>query len=199
MATIWRMLCVLALLGATPVAAQQSADAPAKTNPVRPTVTSYYNVRGHRQSTAEEANHREELVYRDSVGGTARVYYPSGKVRRLVPYAHFAYGLRQGSEMSFYETGELESRCEYQLNAPLNPCVQYYRVGGVRWRTPIQEVEATTEMRGVCLMPDGTPATGDFLKSEKMPTMLNGRNATPQAVVEFVQRRVKFPLEALRR
>lgn len=46
MANIWRMLSVLALLGATPVAAQQSADAPAKINPVRPTVTLYYNARG---------------------------------------------------------------------------------------------------------------------------------------------------------
>lgn len=101
MANIWRILSVLALLGATPVAAQQSADAPAKINPVRPTVTLYYNARGHRQNAAKKADHREELVYRDSVGGTARVYYPSGKVRRLVPYAHFAYGLRQGSEMSF--------------------------------------------------------------------------------------------------
>lgn len=77
--------------------------------------------------------------------------------------------------------------------------MHYYCAGGVRWRTPIQDADATTEMRGECLMPDGTPATGDFLKSEKMPAMLNSRNATPQAVVEFVQRRVKFPLEALRR
>lgn len=199
MANIWRMLRVLTLLGATPAAAQQPADAPAKTNPVPPTVTLYYNAKGHRQATAEGADHREELVYRDSAGGTARVYYPSGKVRRLVPYAHFAYGLRQGSEMSFYETGELKSRCEYQLNAPLSPCLQYYRTGGVRWRMPVQEVAATAEPRGECLMPDGTPATAEFLKSEKMPAMLNGRNATPQAVVEFVQRRVKFPMEALQR
>ncbi|MBJ6109156.1 TonB family protein [Hymenobacter sp. BT523] len=146
-------------------------------------------------NTAEGADHREDMIYQDSVGGSVRVYYPSGKLRRVVPYLHFAYGIKYGSETSFYETGELKSRCEYKVDGPVGYYQQFYRNGKVRFRTPVgSDLPKDAQSEG--FGPDGLPFTAAYNKEHsKMPAMRGGGGNV--AIVQAVQQAVRYPKEAL--
>ncbi|UOQ95973.1 TonB family protein [Hymenobacter sp. 5317J-9] len=197
-----RFSCLLALATCffalvCPAVAQQSpVDAVAKTATVPATKTLYFDAQGRQIASAEGADHREDVIYRDSVGGTVRVYYPSGKLRRVVPYVHFAYGIKYGSETSFYETGELKSRCDYKGEGPVGYYQQYYRSGNVRYRTPLGK-DLPKDAKGGAFGPDGQALTDAYSKEHlKMPTMRGGGGSA--AIVQAVQLAVRYPVEALR-
>jgi protein TonB len=122
-----------------------------------------------------------------------RVYYPSGKLRRVVPYLHFRYGIKYGAEMSFYETGEIKSRGEFNADGPVGYYQQFYRNGQVRLRMPVG-LNLPKNAKGEAFGPDGQPQPFSA-ESEKMPSLGEGGNAV---IVAAVQRAVKYPLEALR-
>jgi protein TonB len=189
-ATLFLTCSALALMLARP-AAGQSAPAVAAAPPA--TQTLYFDIQGKQISTAEGAEHREEVTYRDSLGGTLRIFYPSGKLRRMVPYAHFAHGVKYGAETSYYESGEIKSRCEYNLNGPVGYHIQFYRNGKVRSRLPLGK-NLPKKTKPESFGPDGQPR--EFkAEVEKMPTLDGGGNA---AIVSQVQRAVHYPAEALR-
>ena len=154
----------------------------------------YYDLAGKEIPTAEGADHYEDQIYRDSVGGTVRVYYPSGKLRRIVPYAHFNFGVKYGAETSFYETGEVKSRCEYNLAGPVGYYIQFYRTGRVRSRTPIGN-DLPLDAKGEAFGPDGEPYAKDQPHpQDKMPTLHGGQ----ANILYAVQRAVRYPAAALR-
>jgi protein TonB len=157
------------------------------------TQTLYFDAHGRPVAQADSAEHREELIYRDSVGGTLRIYYPSGKLRRLVAYQHFRRGIQAGPESSYYETGELKSRCEYTQAGPVGPYVQFYRSGQVRMRTSLTG-GWLGKGTGQAFGPDGKPVGFDATR-DKRPSLGPGGNA---AIVAAVQRGVHYPPEALR-
>ena len=99
-----RLVLLLAALGAALLGAGAAWSQPASAAGVPPppaTRTLYFSATGRRLPSADSADHREEMVYHDSIGGTVRVYYPSGKLRRVVPYLHFAREIKYGAECGF--------------------------------------------------------------------------------------------------
>lgn len=185
-------LCCLLAQSAAGQTLAPNAPPPAA-NLLPATQTLYFDARGRIVAQADSAEHREELVYRDSVGGTRRIYYPSGKLRRLVTYQHFRRSLQEGPESSYYETGELKSRCEYTLAGPAGPYVQFYRNGQVRMRTSLTG-GWLGKGTGQAFGPDGKSIGFDATR-DKRPSLGPGGNA---AIVAAVQRGVRYPPEALR-
>lgn len=179
-----------ALAQTTP--APDATSAPASSIPAKRTF--YYNTKGQPQKSADGADHREEFMYRDSIGGTLRVYYPSGKLRRMVSYLNFERGVKYGIEAGFYETGEIKSRRVFQ-GQQVGPFEQFYRDGKVRIRVPLGDGPDGNPLPAELFLPDGKPAPATGFANEKMP-MLNGRGN--QAIVEAVQRGARYPAEALR-
>lgn len=180
----------LGLFGVGPAVGQDVPAAPAVTVPQ----IQYVNAEGKFVANAENADHREEQVYRDSVGGTIRIYYPSGKLRRMVPYINFKKGLRYGAETSFYETGEVKSRCVHSLRGPVGYYTNYYRSGQVRSRLPVG-IDLPLDAKGEAFGPDGQPFTAEqAVSTDKMPTLKNG----DQHLVVAVQKALRYPAAALR-
>ena len=109
-----------------------------------PTRMLYFDAKGRQVATGDGADHREEMLYRYSVGGNVRIYYPSGKLRRLVPYAHFRYGIKYGAETGFFEIGEIKSRCEFNPDGSVGYYAQFYRNGkwvpASRWATTCPKI-----------------------------------------------------------
>lgn len=182
-----------AFLSARPAASQIAAPMATATAALPPTRILHFDAKGQQVATGEVADHREEMLYRDSVGGNIRIDYPSGKLRRLVSYTHFRYGIKYGAETSFYETGEIKSRCEFNLVGPIGYYSQFYRSGKLRSRIPLGN-DLPKNTKGEAFGLDGQPQEFSPLV-EKMPTLGGGGN---DVIVAAVQRAVRYPMEALR-
>lgn len=191
----------LCLLGVGPVLGQDTPATVASAAPatVPPKRMLYYDAQGRQVATAEKAEHREEMVYRDSIGGNLRIYYPSGSLRRLVPYLHFGRGVKYGMETSFYETGEVKSRCPYQVEQ-MGPSEQFYRNGQLRFRQAFGVGPDGKTLLGQAFLADGKPAPEGRRASEKMPSLkgTGSSGSDNNAIVEAVMRQVRYPMEALR-
>ena len=164
---------------------------PAATAAVPHTQTNFYNAKGRLVATADSAEHREEMVFQSPVGGQLRIYYPSGRLRREVAYLDFSQRIKQGPETSYYETGEVKSRCRYENDVPVEPYVQYYRTGSVRYRMNVKS--GFFGSSGAAFTPEGKPLKYD-LKTQVKPTLNGGGD---QAIVAAVSSRVSYPPEAL--
>ena len=191
---IFKLLPGLALLFLG-VGSAVGQGAPVVAGPTVPaTRVRYFNAAGREVAKAEEADHREDQIFRDSVGGTVRIYYPSGKLRRIEPYLHFDYGIKYGAVTSFYESGEVKSRCQYNHEGPVGYYVQYYRTGRVRFRSP-QGLDLPLDAKAEAFGPDGQPyPEGHVDPQDKMPTLKGGE----QNILAVVQRGVRYPAAALR-
>ena len=154
----------------------------------------YFGKRGSLVSNPDSADHREELIYRDSVGGTARIYYPSGKLRRMVPYLHFERDIRYGIELSFYETGEIRSRREIKLNEPVGESLTYYRNGTIRSRI-VHDSKDKSKQQITYYTESGAPRPAPGPEAEKMPALGTGGY---DEIVAAIQRHVRYPSAALR-
>ena len=190
----WLPCAAISLLLAQPAASQSAPPVAVATAAKPASRILYFDAKGKIMASAEGADHREEMVYRDSVGGTVRIYYPSGKLRRVVPYAHFAYGVKYGAETGFYETGEIKSRCEFNLDGPVGYHQQFYRNGKLRSRIPVGE-DLPNGTKAEAFGADGQPQEFSH-EVEKMP-MLQGRTGSA-AILAVVQQGVRYPAEALR-
>ena len=181
-----RATCLLfcaapAFLLARPAADQIVAPMATATAALPSTRILHFDAKGQQVATGEVADHREEMLYRDSVGGYIRIDYPSGKLRRLVPYAHFLYGIKYGAETSFYETGEIKSRCEFNLDGPSGYYTQFYRNGKLHSRILLGN-DLLKNTKGEAFGPDGQPQEFSPLV-EKMPTLGCGGYDVIMAVV----------------
>ncbi|GAA4023633.1 hypothetical protein GCM10022409_04370 [Hymenobacter glaciei] len=153
--------------------------------------TNYYNARGRLVATADSADHREEMVYQNPVGGQLRIYYPSGRLRREVAYLDFNQRIKEGPETSYYETGEVKSRCRYQNDAPVQAYVQYYRNGKLRSRTNVKS--GFFGSSGSAFTPEGKSLKYDA-QTQVKPTLNGGGD---QAIAAAVSSHVSYPPEAL--
>ncbi|MGI4870308.1 MAG: TonB family protein [Janthinobacterium lividum] len=183
---------------ASPAPAPAASSAPAAVSaPVPAKLVLYFNADGRRIATAEGADHREELMYHDSIGGIARIYYPSGKLNRVVGYLHFAGGIKHGGETSFYETGEVKSHADYKVGEQIGPYLQYYRAGQIRLRTYLPSPATDEKVRSDGFLPDGQPMSAEAAERlDRMPTYAGGG---AEAIIAAIQRQVRYPTEALRR
>ena len=106
---MYKLAAILLLLGlSTSAALSQSASTvgPRK-------ITIYLAADGTQLASAEGADHRAEITLRDSVSGTVKEYFPSGKLRRMASYAHVPHGIRHGVEMTYDEAGHLRRQQEF--------------------------------------------------------------------------------------
>ena len=76
-------------------------------------VTVFLTATGKQLPTAEGSDHQAEVTMRDSVAGRLREYYPSGKLWRIVPFAHVGLGIRHGVVMTYDEAGKLRKREDF--------------------------------------------------------------------------------------
>ena len=183
----WRAIWVLGVLPAGAAGAQALAAPPA---PVPASRTTFYNAQGRLLARPDSADHREEMVFDGPTGGVRRVYYPSGRLRRETAYLDFDQRIKQGAETSYYETGEVKSRCRYQRDAPTEAYVQYYRNGGVRSRTNVKS--GFFGSTGSAFTPEGKPLKYDP-QTQLKPTLNGGGD---QAIAAAVASRVSYPAEA---
>ncbi|MBF9140232.1 hypothetical protein [Hymenobacter properus] len=115
-------------------------------------VTVYLTASGEQLRSAAGADHRAEITMRDSVSGTLREYYPSGKLWRIVPLAHVGLGLRHGVALSYDEAGKLRKREEYVGGHPQGE-VQVYDANGVLSRTKVYSQDKLVSQQ--CFTPTG--------------------------------------------
>jgi hypothetical protein len=109
-----RMFSKVLLLMLLPVGAASAQAGPVSMPAPTPRkVTIYLAADGGQLPSAEGADHRAEITMRDSVSGLLKEYYPSGKLWKIVPYAHVGRGIRHGVEMSYDESGQLRRRQEF--------------------------------------------------------------------------------------
>lgn len=191
MSKFWGAVWVLCTL-ATGTAVAQASPTPTETAPAVPASrVSYYNAQGRPVARADSADHREEMVFQGPAGGQLRIYYPSGRLRREVAYLDFSQRTKQGPETSYYETGEVKSRCRYLNDVPVEAYVQYYRNGNVRCRMNVKS--GFFGNSGAAFAPDGKPLKYD-LQTQVKPTLNGGGD---QAIMAAVNSHVSYPPEAL--
>ncbi|MDO7849292.1 hypothetical protein Q5H92_23210 [Hymenobacter sp. M29] len=117
-------------------------------------VTLYLTASGEQLPAPEGADHRAEVTLRDSVSGTMREYYPSGKLWRIVPMAHVGLGLRHGVAMSYDEGGKLRKREEY-VGGHRQGEVQIFDATGTLSRTKVYSQDKLVSQQ--CFTPTGQP------------------------------------------
>jgi len=122
-----KLLILLALTG--------TAQAQTTPTPSPRKITVYLAADGTQLPSAEGADHRADITMRDSVSGTMREYYPSGKTRRVAVFAHVQAGIRHGVETIFSESGAMLSRQEFKAGQADGELAAYYPEGSFKSRT----------------------------------------------------------------
>lgn len=113
---------IAGLLGLIPALAQAQTEADKTVLPVmhenkqawhysKP--VEYYSAGGTRIYNPEYAKYHSQTTMHDSISGTERVYYASGKLFLVIPYARVATRLQQGITSTWSENGRLKSEVEF--------------------------------------------------------------------------------------
>ena len=193
---LFNLFCAASLLlgAAQPACSQQLAGAGLATGAgLPPNRTWYYDVKGQTvKGTDNNIDHRSEMSYEDSVGGKLRIYYPSGKLRREVPYRDLSKGVKYGVESSYYESGEIKSRSEYGPKGPVGNYVQFYRNGAIRIST--KPKNGFGGGNSSAFEPDGKPFKYNPLK-EELPVYSEGKGGLAE-IVAAIQKAVQYPVAA---
>jgi protein TonB len=176
---------ILLGLGAANTAQAQADARPA---PVPHKSIVYFGANGQILPSAEGAEHREEITFRDSVSGTVRIYFSSGKIRRIVPYAHLTQGIEHGVETTWYETGQMQTREEYVAGQREGQLLAYYPTGILKRRETYAGGQRTA---GELFGPDGQPRA--FAEEQELPVYPGPESALAQDL----SRAVRYPTAAL--
>jgi MORN repeat variant len=113
---------IAGLLGLIPALAQAQTEAGKTTLPViheskqawqysKP--VEYYSAGGTRIYNPKYAKFHSQTTMHDSVSGTERVYYASGKLFLVIAYARVDTRLQQGITSTWSENGRLKSEVEF--------------------------------------------------------------------------------------
>ncbi|WP_324678907.1 TonB family protein [Hymenobacter sp. GOD-10R] len=139
------------------------------------------------------ADHRVETTYRDSVGGSVRVFYPSGKLRSYVPYLNIKRHIHHGVSSYYYESGQVRTQEDYIGGKLQGQRLTFYPDGKPKRK---ESYDKGVFVSGECYGPDGTQVA--FFPYEVMPVYSEG-TGDKDAVVQAVMAKVQYPMEALRR
>jgi protein TonB len=169
-------------------------QAPARDSTRAPTRVEvrYVDANGKKLPSAEGADHRIETTYADSVRGSVREYYPSGKLKSYSPYLHVRRHIRHGRFLDYYESGQLHLQEDFIANKRQGDFLVYYPDGTLRRR---DLYEADKRTAGECFGPDGHPV--EYFEYEQYPVYLEG-DGSFRAIVTAIQQRIRYPAEALR-
>lgn len=77
---------------------------------------------------------RVEFSFRDSVSGSIRQYYPSGKLSHAVNLAHIRRGIKHGVETTWSEAGQMLTRQEFQAGQAEGDFTAHFPDGKVERR-----------------------------------------------------------------
>ncbi|MCB2377098.1 TonB family protein [Hymenobacter sp. BT635] len=185
-----RLPLLLASLVLCGVSQQALAQAPeAKPLAVVQRTTIYFDANGGILPSEAGAHHREEITFRDSVSGTVRIFFPSGKIRRIIPYAHIQQGIQHGVETNWLETGQMQAREEYVAGKLHGERLVYYPSGTLKRReTYVKGFRTAGELFG----PDGQPRT--FAEAQAAPVYPGGQ----PALAKDLYGKMRYPVSALR-
>jgi protein TonB len=116
--------------------------------------------------TKENASYSVKTVYRDSIGGVITTFYPSGKPKQIVPYAHIASKIRHGVATTWFESGQMKTKESFFANKRTE-FITYYPTGVLRRKELYSESGMTS---GACFSPDGQPLPySEYLVSAQYP------------------------------
>jgi len=179
----------LLLVGAMPAATAQEATSPAA--PAAKKVE-YFDAHHKPLSSADGADYRVETIMRDSVAGTERVYYSSGKLKKSTPYGHLRLRIEHGVKTTWYETGQMRSKEDYVAGKRHGDLLVYYPNGTLRRRDKFERDQRTA---GECFGSEGQPIP--YFEYLIMPVYSEGAGDNA-SVVAAIQRRTKYPTAAMR-
>ncbi|MCC2546222.1 TonB family protein [Hymenobacter sp. BT175] len=151
--------------------------------------TEYFSEDGQKLPSAENAHHRREATFRDSVRATVREFYPGGQVRFITQYLHLKKKIRHGTSTSWYENGKIHTKEDFIAGKREGELLVYYPEGAVRRRDQFQAGKRTA---GECFGPDGKAV--EYFEYEQMPQYPGGQDA----LLRQIARSVRYPKEALR-
>ena len=153
------------------------------------TVVEYYDANDVKLASAENAHHKAETVYLDSLGGTETMFYPSGSPHYSTAYSDVKQPVKNGEALSWYENGQLHTRENYVADKRQGELTVYYPTGKLKRRDFFAQGDFT---KGQCFGVDGKPVK--HTDYEHYPTYPGG----PQALLRDISRNIEYPQDALR-
>jgi len=177
------LLACASTLGAGTCAAQQL---------IPPAKTEYLSLNGKVVPSAEGAFYRRETVYTDSIGGTVKDYYLSGKPESTTTFDNIRKSIPHGTDESWYGDGQLKLHQEFAHGKLAGERRLYYPSGQLKRREQYQDGQRTS---GQCY--DGQGGAVAFFEYEVMPVYPEGAG-DQRAIVSAVARGIRYPKDALK-
>jgi protein TonB len=137
------------------------------------------------------ARYYRETVYTDSIAGTVRDYFLSGKLQSSGTFDHVRKLVPHGTLETWFESGQVESRSTYVHATPVE--LFYYYPSGQLKRHELYAGKKRTIAQ--CFAADGKKVR--FFEYQEMPRYPEG-DGGERAVVNAVMRNVLYPEDALR-
>lgn len=151
----------------------------AQTTPKK--ITIYLAADGTQLPSADGADHRAEITLRDSVSGTVKEYFPSGKLRRMASYAHVPRGVRHGVEMTYDEAGQLRRRQEFVAGQQQGELQLFNAEGKVARKVAFDKDQRVSQQ---CFTAAGEPKV--CTDEKVLPTFPGGTNSLIRAIEQAV-------------
>ena len=179
MKQFWCALVVLTGMAGCPATAQQVVLPPKKVD--------YFDAHDRRLPSEAGAAYRLETVWRDSVAGTERAYYASGKLKSAAMFGHLRRRIRHGLQTTWYENGQQHTKEDYRLGRRDGELLVYYPDGTVRRH---EYFAGGQPGKCECFGPDGQPTA--YFPYFQPPVYSEG-NGDVAAIVQSAIRRGNFP------
>jgi protein TonB len=178
---------LLGILLTSPLASHaQRATTP---NPV----SSFFTPGFQASTSADTTALCAETIYRDSLSGVTRMYYPSGHLKQYIPFAHVARGIRHGCVTTWYEDGQLCTKEDYMRGQRNGELLTYYPDGTLKRRERYEEGRCGV---GTCYDSNGYPI--QYFSYEQLPLYPGGAEQLMKELTRAVRLNAQ-ETEAMRR
>jgi protein TonB len=138
------------------------------------------------------ARYYRETVYTDSIGGTVKQYYLSGKLHSSGTFDHIRKTIAHGTLTTWYESGQLQYQATFVHNTPVE-AFGYYPTGQLkRHELYVGKKRKVAQ----CFAEDGQKLR--FFEFSILPIYPEG-NGGEHAIIVAVMHNTIYPQEALRR
>lgn len=151
--------------------------------------TWYFDKNGARLPSAEGADHRTEIIFRDSVAGSVRDYYASGTLKRFMVYGNLRSRLLHGNCTWWYESGQLRRQAAYVAGRLHGELRSFYSNGTPKRR---EVYDHGKRVLGESFGSDGLP-----VPYQAYDEAASYQAGTPQMAYDL-QHYLRYPADALR-
>ena len=173
------LLIRAAALLAWPSAAYSQVPATAP----RPTISSFFKADFSPSTSDDSTAFCAETIYRDSLSGVTRVYYPAGRLKEYVPYADVRQRMVHGSLTTWYEDGTMRTKEDYVGGRRHGELLTYYPDGTLKRRDHFENGRSGV---GNCYASDGTYVP--YFAYEQLPLYPGGDDGLINEVERGLQR-----------